>query len=454
MRINEIVTEAKKRKSKDPCWSGYEQIGMKDKNGKKVPNCVPKESVNEMDGDGAGRDGSNRRSHSTYGSRDKHESGKGPDVHLGPESILSRKKATKKMGDVLNKELVKSRKGAAEGSEADRIQQLWDRYERAEELFGKDDPRTKALADQIRGANDEFRVIGKQGFTKDVAEGDLVNRFRQSLNTQGFTDSPEERTSARQAANRRHQEYLDKRHADRMNAPANRFDSSDSYKDYEEFNRMRQLAGDADWERIYDMMRDRINRHQYKDQRDVDPEQLKKITDIKYTPIKEGMGGGVDAKGRTQQQWIQAVKAKFPQAQIIQSKMIDGPVQAKLADGRTLVWNKVEQGAAEGILEESYDGDEFYEAYGDLWYDEEQLNEAEYQGRKVQLGKPMRGDVKKFKVYVKDPSTGNIKKVNFGDPNMKIRKSNPKARKSFRARHNCDNPGPRTKARYWSCRKW
>lgn len=82
------------------------------------------------------------------------------------------------------------------------------------------------------------------------------------------------------------------------------------------------------------------------------------------------------------------------------------------------------------------------------------LEEAKYQGRSVPLGKPMRGDVKKFKVYVRDPGTGNIKKVNFGDPNMKIKKSNPKRRKSFRARHNCDNPGPRTKARYWSCRKW
>jgi hypothetical protein len=80
--------------------------------------------------------------------------------------------------------------------------------------------------------------------------------------------------------------------------------------------------------------------------------------------------------------------------------------------------------------------------------------EAEYRGRKVKLNKPMRGDVKKFKVYVKDPKTGNIKKVNFGDPNMRIKKSNPKRRKSFRARHNCDNPGPKTKARYWSCRKW
>jgi hypothetical protein len=81
------------------------------------------------------------------------------------------------------------------------------------------------------------------------------------------------------------------------------------------------------------------------------------------------------------------------------------------------------------------------------------LNEAEYRGRKVSLGKPMQGDVKKSKVYVKGPN-GNVVKVNFGDPNMKIKKSNPQRRKSFRARHNCDNPGPRWKARYWSCRAW
>ena len=82
------------------------------------------------------------------------------------------------------------------------------------------------------------------------------------------------------------------------------------------------------------------------------------------------------------------------------------------------------------------------------------VSEAEYQGRQVPLGKPMKGDVKKSKVYVKDPSTGNVKKVEFGDPNMKIKKNIPARRKSFRARHRCDNPGPRTKARYWSCRAW
>jgi len=81
------------------------------------------------------------------------------------------------------------------------------------------------------------------------------------------------------------------------------------------------------------------------------------------------------------------------------------------------------------------------------------VDEAEYQGRKVQLGKKMAGDVKKSKVYVRGPK-GNVVKVNFGDPNMRIKKSNPARRKSFRARHNCDNPGPRWKARYWSCRSW
>jgi hypothetical protein len=108
--------------------------------------------------------------------------------------------------------------------------------------------------------------------------------------------------------------------------------------------------------------------------------------------------------------------------------------------------------------------EDFEEVLGVLGFPEDELWEAEYRGRKVALNKPMAGDVKKFKVYVKDPKSGNVKKVNFGhggtsakragQKTMRIRKSNPKARKSFRARHNCANPGPKTKARYWSCRKW
>ena len=87
------------------------------------------------------------------------------------------------------------------------------------------------------------------------------------------------------------------------------------------------------------------------------------------------------------------------------------------------------------------------------------VNEAEYQGRDVKLGKIMQGDVKKFKVYVKNPK-GNVVKVNFGhkgkggEKTMRIKKSDPARRKAFRSRHNCDNPGPRHKARYWACRTW
>ena len=84
---------------------------------------------------------------------------------------------------------------------------------------------------------------------------------------------------------------------------------------------------------------------------------------------------------------------------------------------------------------------------------DDDMDEAKYQGREVPLGKKMAGDVAKSKVYVRKPN-GKVVKVNFGDKNMRIKKSNPARRKSFRARHNCDNPGPRWKARYWSCKSW
>lgn len=102
------------------------------------------------------------------------------------------------------------------------------------------------------------------------------------------------------------------------------------------------------------------------------------------------------------------------------------------------------------VIEIGASGFEYLSQLGML----DMMSEAEYQGRQVKLGKPMQGDVKKFKVYVRNPATGKTIKVNFGDPNMRIKKSNPARRRSFRARHNCANPGPRTKARYWSCRKW
>lgn len=124
-------------------------------------------------------------------------------------------------------------------------------------------------------------------------------------------------------------------------------------------------------------------------------------------------------------------------------------------------WTKDMISKAEIYIQNVYDFVKYYEPgkYEDEYTpdedDEEETEASEYQGRKVKLNKPFRtpGGPKKFSVYVKNDK-GNVVKVNFGDPNMKIKKSDPARRKSFRARHNCDNPGPKWKARYWSCRAW
>ena len=104
--------------------------------------------------------------------------------------------------------------------------------------------------------------------------------------------------------------------------------------------------------------------------------------------------------------------------------------------------------------------EDVYGSVQSIDYNEEFINEAEYQGRKVQLGKIMQGDVKKSKVYVKNDK-GKVVKVNFGFGGtsakgkiMRIKKNDPERRKNFRARHNCENPGPRWKPRYWACRTW
>ena len=92
----------------------------------------------------------------------------------------------------------------------------------------------------------------------------------------------------------------------------------------------------------------------------------------------------------------------------------------------------------------------------DKYIEKLEIVESEYQGRKVKLNDPFRlpsGSNKKFGVYVKNEK-GNVVKVTFGDPNMEIKRDDPNRLKSFRARHNCDNPGPKTKARYWSCYQW
>ena len=166
---------------------------------------------------------------------------------------------------------------------------------------------------------------------------------------------------------------------------------------------------------------------------------------------------------------------EFDDGTAVETYIIEASADEILVDATEETWAVMEQWmgfddllaegcACEAELDEDQDAAVLAQKEIDNDIVDDNLDEAEYRGRKVPLGKPMRGDVKKFKVYVKDPKTGNVKKVNFGhggtsakrlgQKTMKIKKSNPARRKSFRARHNCANPGSRLKARYWSCRAW
>jgi hypothetical protein len=144
--------------------------------------------------------------------------------------------------------------------------------------------------------------------------------------------------------------------------------------------------------------------------------------------------------------------------------MKNDPQLAKLAHFREVAQQKGDDSKVQELddrIKQTLDhlnitGDEVRDQSGnpvDPQYESVEMDEAEYHGRKVPLGKPMQGDVKKSKVYVRKPN-GKVVKVNFGDKNMRIKKNSPGHRKSFRARHHCENPGPRWKARYWSCRAW
>ena len=177
-----------------------------------------------------------------------------------------------------------------------------------------------------------------------------------------------------------------------------------------------------------------------------DPLLGKAVDDAAVQPMEEEVMSSIDmdmqhiARTGRMDALVDAMRGEFGiQTQQYLQDMMDDVEQSLERRGQRLTDMKTKLRMLMDRIQEIYAGQE--------------LDEAEYQGRDVPLGKPMQGDVKKKKVYVRKPN-GNVVKVEFGDPNMRIKKSNPARRKSFRARHNCANPGPRWKARYWSCKAW
>ena len=194
-----------------------------------------------------------------------------------------------------------------------------------------------------------------------------------------------------------------------------------------------------------------------------------KNSDYILTPINE-TDNRIIKKSEVRQLVKQLIEELCPKGKAYRKRrMAAGEKSSAYLSGRAV---KVCKGQMKG---EGLDEDELNEGEFcpqclaeviEFLHEDHQVTEAKYKGKTVTLNKPMRGDIKKFKVYVnsgKKNADGSIKvkKVNFGHggtsakrPTMRIRKSNPKRRKAFRARHRCDNPGPKTMARYWSCKKW
>ncbi len=201
-------------------------------------------------------------------------------------------------------------------------------------------------------------------------------------------------------------------------------------------------------------------------------------TGVPYSILKKSYDRGMAAwkgghrPGATQQQWAFARVNSM-----LTGGKADPDLQAQIKKGG---YKKKKKAKKESVEEWYLDNETrmlYKERYGAEW--EEKLNntyermlskldendcscydhvimEAEYQGKKVKLNDPIRTSEnpnKKFKVYVKNEK-GKVVVVRFGDPNMAINRDDPERRKSFRARHNCDDPGPKYKARYWSCFQW
>lgn len=195
----------------------------------------------------------------------------------------------------------------------------------------------------------------------------------------------------------------------------------------------------------------------------------------KYRPAKPGDPDRPDPKAWKKAQSDGSDEMALEQIQKMHDQLMSATMKLKLIDIEFQDWTKDMISKAEIYIQNIFDFISYYEPgkYEDEYTsdeeeDEEEVEEpseledeedayaSEYQGRKVTLNKPFRTPKgpKKFSVYVKNDN-GNVVKVNFGDPNMEIKRDNPARRKSFRARHQCDtNPGPKWKARYWSCKMW
>jgi len=531
---SKLKTTLESLNEEDPCWDDYEMVGMKKKNGKEVPNCVPKkESVNEGDvtkkinrrgeEDGLLVKHNGEEYHIVYSSDFDMGSTVQPYGIVMPGddtvSFLGKDKKAKQIWKQLKPKVDKFFKtNEATPEEEDEFHTKLDKL--VHKTFGHSSDEEKmneATPDQVikdldKAKNDLLKKVNvlidkKKKLYSNVdiespmsadekkLNNDIADLFSQ-INKLVLQKRSIKKESTNESKIKMNALDWGKSTAER-NANLDKYDSLKSDKEREAF--LRKLKGESVSEgddgvvteaklSFSDLKKGQVLLNKFRSGRkytilNVNPKfaeiknlktgnvmqiyslnnyelkesvnegaepdiitQLRDVVENGYNTLKDPKTGKkmkVDTYSASAvTQVYDALKQQSNKDKFVSNGLV-GMVNLafKILNKQEIVEYDVE------TLEELNDFHQFMKEY------KSDINEAEYQGREVKLGKIMQGDVKKFKVYVKN-DTGNVVKVNFGQKGMNIKKDNPEARKSFRARMNCDNPGPRWKARYWSCRKW
>ena len=411
----------------DPCWDGYKQVGMKkNASGKDVPNCVPESvELGESKYDLYHRDFSSAMQHAYKMAKKLHgitiDSKEIDDkVATGPRKPSEGK---------TNKYRLKGDKGAIQvqvynkgGSKPFELNMYKEEVE-----LGED----KEISDMIKHYEDMLKSLERKkkktpgiGFAK-IKIKEIIAKLKKDLGEEVELDEKVEFETDKDLPNLRKPKKT---------------------TDYEFRKYLSKLKGGKSRERDYFKSNPRFEGNGA-----ASPAQQAAIA------IAKKKSGKYDDNGKKIDEQDAAADAKDRhnrEKERLKDKHDRELDAARLRDTRTKNTNE----AFEALIEQSCCDDCLDEDYG--WEEETDFvaideSAAEYQGRKVKLNNPTRSDnpKKKTMVYVKNEK-GNVVKVYFGDPNLSIKRDDPERRKNFRARHNCDNPGPKWKARYWSCKFW
>ena len=357
----------------DPCWSGYEMVGMKKKDGKEVPNCVKKsESGNDY-------------------SFDKMSMNNAADLKKAVQAFAQCPDELKRKikAQIVNR--------AVKLGMTEILPMEWDQVRKGEQ--GDDAQKVKEIAMTKSQHKEEKHYPGE---TKKEYE------------THEKKESPEREKKEHEAGGYEEKPAKSKEEFQRKE------------KQFEQKNPELKKGGDISDDHLKEMIAEHERLipllNKYKD----DPEVAKELT--------------------TQQKELERYSGMLNKADYYHPK--DATVNGdKMEEDRDFLDKGFELVGYN--VNKSFEIDQL-DFQCNMNSD---LEKADYQGKDVKLGKPMKGDVKKYKVYVKNDK-GNVVKVEFGDPNMEIKRDDPERRRSFRARHKCDQQKDRTSAGYWSCKMW